>query len=103
MVAWNPNYSLDQAIGTAMRAVGHGLSERVSVRCRLVLLPRARRMELEKQITALAVTGGVLPASAMVAGVYTGPWIDLLNWFLENWEVILEIILAIITIFVSEV
>lgn len=103
---FKPNYTLDKAVGAAMSAVGHGLSERVGVRCRIVLLSRAKREELEKQITALAVAGGVLPASAVVGGVYTGPWIDgimaLLNWFIENWEMILEIILAIISIFMGQ-
>ncbi len=99
---FRPNYTLDKAVGTTMLAVGHGLSERVGIRARMVLLPRGRREELERQITALAVAGGVLPATAVAGGVYGGPWIDLLNWFLENWEVILEIILAIIAIFLGE-
>jgi hypothetical protein len=85
-----------------MLAVGHGLSERVGIRARMVLLPRSKREDLERQITALAVAGGVLPATAAPSGVYAGDWIDLLNWFIENWEVILEIILAIIAIFVGE-
>ena len=101
---FKPNYSLDKAVGAAMTAVGHGLSERVGVRVRLVLLPRARREELERQITALAAAASVIPPSAVVGGVFTGSWInDLLDWFIENWEVILEIVLAIIAIFLSEV
>jgi hypothetical protein len=33
------------------------------VQVRLVLLPRAKREDLERQITALAVAGGELPAA----------------------------------------
>lgn len=99
---FKPNWTLDKAVGAAMLAVGHGLGERVGIRARMALLPRAKREELEKQVTAAAVAASAIPPSSVVGGIYVGNWWqDLLQFLIDNWEVILEIILAIITIFLD--
>ena len=102
---FRPNNSMVNVILGVMRERGHGLGERLLMALRLRVLPRNKRQELEKVVTGLLVAqvnAGLvtLPVSVSVSnGVVVGGWQDLFEWFLENWPAILEMILAIISLF----
>lgn len=100
-----PNRTLVDTVLQVMREQGHGLGERLFMAFKLRLAPRHKLQELERSVTGLLmqhVEAGLvtLPASAKVEdGVLVTDWIELFEWFLEHWEEILEIILAIISLF----
>ena len=102
---FRPNNSLVNVILGVMREQGHSLGERLLMALRLRVLPRNKRQELEQAVTDLLVAhvnAGLvtLPVSVSVStGVVVGSWQDLFEWFLENWSAILDINLAIISLF----
>lgn len=95
------NQSLDRCVGRVMREYDTPLRERLRIRTRMALLSWEDRAELERQLTAKAMEMGALPKEGpnIVNGIYVGSWLDLFDWFINNWETILEIILAIIAVF----
>lgn len=97
---FRPNRTLDKTIVTAMEQGCHSMMERCIMRVRLAFLPRAKRAELEKGLTELVTSA--LPAASIVGGIFVGDWMDIIQYIIENLDVILEFILAIITIFLSQ-
>ena len=97
------NRSLDDTILRVAEEVGMNPFERFILRFRLAVMWRPKRRQLEEQITEFAVkTGAILP-QATESGVYVGDWRDMFQWFLDNWEEIFKIILALISLFGIEV
>lgn len=100
---FRPNNSLVNVILGVMRERGHGLGERLLMALRLRVLPQNKRQELEQAVTDLLVAhvnaGLVTLPVSVSTGVVVGSWQDLFEWFLENWSAILDINLAIISLF----
>jgi hypothetical protein len=97
---FQPNRSLETTIMSVMRDQGHNLLERLRVRIALAFLSRDKRRQLEHELTTMASTAGAIPPQSVGSdGVYVGAWQDLFQWFLDNWESILELILRIISFF----
>jgi hypothetical protein len=102
---FRPNDTLLRTVLDTMKDKGHGPFERLVMSLRLRSLPKDQRQELEEQVTQLLVKdveAGVvkLPVNSTVeSGVLVGSWQDLFDWFIANWPKILEMILAIISLF----
>jgi len=97
------NLTLDRAIYQAMRDRGYGVVGAFDIVGKTMRLRRSTRKELEGRLTELAVAAKAIPPTAVREGVFDGSWLeDLLQFIIDNWEVILEIILTIINIFVAE-
>ena len=102
---FRPNNTLVQTVLQGMREQGHRLGERFYMSVRLRMLSPAKKQELELKVTERLlqdVNAGLvtLPVSAsVVEGVLVGDWRDLFQWFFDNWESILEIIMFIISLF----
>jgi len=101
---FRPNDTLINVISHTMREYGHGWFERFIMRLKLRSMSRKQRRQLEQEVTGLLVASGhTLPVNATVGsdGILVGDWQDLLDWFMENWPAILEMILTILAIFMS--
>lgn len=102
---FRPNDSLVTTVLGVMKEKGHGPFERFWMSLKLRGLSKEDRKKLETDVTGLLVeqveAGLVkLPVSAsVVGGVLVGSWQDLFDWFIQNWPKILEMILAIISLF----
>lgn len=102
---FRPNDSLVRTVLDVMKDRGHGPFERFFMSLKLRALSTDERKELEQQLTKKLVAdveAGLvkLPVGAsVVAGVLVGGWQDLFQWFLDNWPAILEMIMAIISLF----
>lgn len=98
------NRSFDRALLTAMKEGQHSVSERCIMRTRLAFLLPAKRRELEVGVTDIVVkaAGGAIPVASVVDGVYVGTWQDIIQYIIENLDVILEFVLAIIAIFLAK-
>lgn len=61
------------------------------------------RDEIEYTLSRKAAEAGVVPPQAFDAdGLFVGNWItDLLDWVIEHWDEILEIIMTIISLFAA--
>jgi hypothetical protein len=101
------NPSLDDAIRKVFWKERVGLLDRIKIRS--ALRKPEMREEIEYSLSqrlyeaivvgevALAVSDDELFSSA---GIYVGSWQDLLQWILDNWPAILEMIMQIIALFV---
>lgn len=98
-MSFEENKTLDQAMDVAVERVDTSRRERRAVMWTL-WWPRHRR-EFEQRLTAAAMAAGAIPPAAMVKdGVFCGNWLtDLLDWIVNNWETILEIISTILLFF----
>lgn len=95
---FRPNRTLSKALLQAASIKEVEFEDKLRILLALYL-PRNRR-DLERAITSYAFEAGfVAESSTNFDGVYVGDWSDLLQLFLDNWEEILELIIAIISLF----
>lgn len=101
MVAWRSNASLDNVLVDAAWQGHANFRERCALR--ICLLRPVKRHQLEAALTEFAVEAGVIPLTGDLVqdGVYVGDWgaPGFLQWILDNWPKIMEMILAIIALF----
>ena len=93
------NATLGRTLRKSMRKARVPFRQRMAANV-VLMVPRMHR-ELEFAITEKAMAMGALPPEAALdsEGCYVGDFIDILDWFIENMDSIMEFILAIIAIF----
>ena len=101
---FRPNDSLTETVLDAMKEKGHRFFERMYMSLRLRALSDDKRLELERALTERLMedvkTGAVtIPPAAIVGGVFVEDWRELFEWIIEHWPEILEMIIAIISLF----
>ena len=101
---FTPNQTLDRALRRVFWRKGVKLRDRINIR--QALRDDLLREEIEFSLTAKAMDMGAIPpqsSDVTQEGIYVGNYItNLLDWIIENWDSILEMILAIISLFLEE-
>jgi hypothetical protein len=101
------NPSLDDTLRKVFWKERVGLLDRIKIRSALRTPEMREEIEysLSQRLYEAIVVGDVaIPAAGeelfSSAGIYVGSWQDLLQWILDNWPAILEMIMQIIALFV---
>lgn len=98
---FSPNRTFERVLKVGFWKMGTPLLKRVKIRA--ALRHDDIREEMEFAITQAALVAGVIPRSSKnisETGIYVGDWLtDLLDWIINNWDSILEIIMTIINLF----